>query len=148
MQSQKTRAAQMESKPEPVEIAYIGRSGDPDSHRAPRADERETVITWTDADAGKAVIYTCQPPMIRILRKHPHARLVEEQRSQAGKVTGVEYEIPVACLAILNRPRSSTWKGLVRVGRGGKRVKGSKSPLSGIRNGQSDHPGAGRLQAI
>ncbi len=106
------------------------------SHDSPA--ERETVITWSDADEGKAIIYTCQPPMMRVLRKHPHARLAEEYRSETGKVTGAEFEIPVACLAIPLRPRSSAWRGLVRAGRGCKGVRGSKSPLSGTQRGQRD----------
>ncbi len=62
--------------------------------------ERETVISWTDADGGSARVYTCQGPMLRKLAKHPAARLVETYRASDGTVTGVEYELPVSCVTL------------------------------------------------
>jgi len=56
--------------------------------------ERETVITWTNADAGTATIYTCQKPIMRRLRNHPHARLVEQRDG------GETWEIPVKCVSL------------------------------------------------
>ena len=78
-------------------------------------EEHETLIGWTD-DEGWAHIYTCHPPMIRLLRRHPHARLLAEHRSEKGELTGVEYEMPTACLAIFIRPRPSTWEKMLRTG--------------------------------
>lgn len=78
--------------------------------------ERETLIGWTDTDAGWARVYTCQPPMIRLLRKHPHARLLVEYRTERGEITGVEYQLPITCLAIFARPRASTWERMLRSG--------------------------------
>lgn len=103
--------------------------------------ERETVITLSDADQGVATIYTCQPPMARLLRRHPHARLLEEHREQGGRVTGVEFELPFACLAILARPRASTWARLQRSGP--RRRAPRRRSLVSIRRAQVDHPGAG-----
>ena len=79
-------------------------------------NERETVITWTDADDGRAAVYTCHPPMMRLLQKHPHAELIAEHRSERGELTGVEYELPVACLAIFTRPRRGAWDRMLRTG--------------------------------
>lgn len=85
--------------------------------RASLADqERETIITWSDADGDLAHVYTCHAPMVRLLRKHPEARLLAEHRSERGAITGVEYELPVTCLAIFTRRRSSAWDRMLRVG--------------------------------
>ncbi len=78
--------------------------------------ERETVIIFSDADGGMMRVDTSQPPLIRIMRKHPRARLLVEHRSEAGDLTGVEFELPFACLAILARPRASTWAKVLRAG--------------------------------
>ena len=98
--------------------------------------ERETIVAWTDADDGTAVVYTSQPPMIARLRKHPCAKLLAKHR--AGKVViAEEYEIPVACLAILRKPRSSLWDGMMQSGRAGRKI-----PAAGarMRPGGSDPP--------
>ncbi len=98
--------------------------------------ERETVITWTDADHGRAHVFTCQPPMVRLLRKHPQARLLAEHRSEGGNLVGVEYELPVACLAIFIRPRASTWERMLRTGPKGRRAR--RRSLDSAPNPQSD----------
>lgn len=96
--------------------------------KSPLADpERETIIVWSEADDGCAHVYTCQPPMIRLLRRHPHARLVEEHRSEKGELTRVDYELPVACLAIFSRPRASAWERMMR---SGPRRRSSRRHLS------------------
>lgn len=95
------------------------------SRKSPLAPaERETHLSWTDEDNGLAVVHTSQPPMIARLRKHPRARLLATQR--AGKVViAEEYEIPVACLAILLKPRASPWGGMVQSGRAGRKIAGA-----------------------
>lgn len=101
--------------------------------------ERETVITWSDADGGVAVIYTCQPPMMRLLSRHPHARLVGEHRSTGGEIVGAEYEIPVACLALLLRPRPSAWERMMRTGPKGRRPRGRS--LDSAVDAKNNHSG-------
>lgn len=103
--------------------------------------ERETVITWTDADNGRAHVFTCQPPMVRLLRKHPQARQLTEHRSERGELTAVEYELPVACLAIFIRPRASTWERMLRTGPKGRRPR--QRSLDSVQNPQSDLCSAG-----
>ena len=72
------------------------------------AAERETNITWSDADSGLATIYTCQAPMIRKLEKNPSARLIETHYDEDGRETGREYEFPVALITL----RSAKRKGV------------------------------------
>lgn len=64
------------------------------------AEERETIINWSDADEGVAHLYTCQARMMRKLAKHPQARLVERHTDEHGKVTGEEWDLPAACVRI------------------------------------------------
>ena len=63
------------------------------------AEERETNINWTDADEGIAHVYTCQPWIRRKLRKlakkYPGFRLVMRDKDDHGKVTGVEWGVPL-----------------------------------------------------
>ena len=97
-----------------------------------RARERETSIVFSDADHAMR-IYSAQPAMLARLRKHPLARLTE-RFVDGERVTGEEYELPVACLAILLRPRSSAWGGMVRTGRGGgkPRPAGARGRRDGL----------------
>ncbi len=98
--------------------------------------ERETVIVFSDADKGVAHVYTSHPPLIRIMRKHPRARLLEERRLEGGELTDVEFELPFACFAILARPRASTWERILRAG---PRARPSRRrPLVSVRDGQND----------
>jgi len=64
------------------------------------ADERETVIQWSDADNGTAHVYSSQTSMMRKMAKHPKAKLVETFTDDSGAVTGVRYELPLECLRI------------------------------------------------
>jgi hypothetical protein len=64
------------------------------------AADRETTIGWTDADAGFATIYTCQPPMMRKLARHPLATLSARFTDERGRTTGEEWRIPVECIVI------------------------------------------------
>ncbi len=77
--------------------------------------ERETVIVWSDLDA-LATIYTAQPPLMARLRKHPHAKLLEEHRLD-GRIIALEFELPAACLAFFTHPRRTVWEGMIRQGR-------------------------------
>ena len=61
------------------------------------ADERETTITWCDAD-DKVLIYTAQRPMLSALSKNPSAVLVEAGMS--GTSAWARYEIPVGLVTI------------------------------------------------
>ncbi len=64
------------------------------------ASDRETNIGWTDADDGVATVYTCQPPMMRKLARHPLATLQERFTDEDGRVTGEAWHLPVECIAI------------------------------------------------
>ena len=60
------------------------------------ATERETVITWNDADEGTATVYTAQRPMTTRLAKIRGAEQVEVHRTQAGDWTGETWQVPLA----------------------------------------------------
>lgn len=62
------------------------------------AAERETVVTWSDADEGTATIYTAQRPVMRKLRAHPLAQLVDARDG------GETWTLPARCVAF-RKPR-------------------------------------------
>ena len=65
------------------------------------AAERETNITWSDADEGLAHIYTAQPPLMRKLAKHSQARLIVRHTDDRGRVSGEEWDLPLECIVHL-----------------------------------------------
>jgi hypothetical protein len=68
--------------------------------------ERETTIQWAE-DERIAHIYTASPAMARRLSRNPLAKLTETHTDLAGRITGLEFEIPVYLLTI----RTSTRRG-------------------------------------
>jgi len=99
--------------------------------------ERETVIVFSDAEDDVMTIDTSQPPMIRLLRRLPGARLVEERRSEGGALTGVRFEVPFTHLALLSQPRASTWARMLRSGPR-SRARRQRSLVS-VQRGQEWH---------
>jgi len=83
------------------------------------APERETIISWSDAD-DTAGVYTAQTPVMTRLRRHPHARLLAEHRIN-GRIIALEFELPITCISFSRRPRGDKWRGLVRGGGGLRR---------------------------
>ena len=61
------------------------------------AVERETTIQWSDADDGTATIVTYQRRVMRKLRQHPRARLIEQL--DGGEI----WEIPAKCVNFRKR---------------------------------------------
>jgi hypothetical protein len=70
------------------------------------ASERETCITWTDADKGIAQVYTCQRRILTKLRKNPSATRVEVFKDDSGHITGEQWEIPVKLISFRSSGRS------------------------------------------
>ncbi|HKX17061.1 MAG TPA: hypothetical protein VJT33_03505 [bacterium] len=64
------------------------------------AAERETVITWSDADNGTATVYTVQRPMVTLLQKVRGAERLEVHRTEAGAWTGETWRVPVAYVQV------------------------------------------------
>lgn len=58
--------------------------------------DRETVITWNDADGSVATVYTAQRPMTTRLAKIRGAEKVEVHRTERGDWTGETWEVPLA----------------------------------------------------
>jgi len=117
--------------------------------------ERETTLQFSDLD-GTIRIFSAQPAFLARLRRHPLARLTETHRSENGKISGQEFELPLACLSIALSPRKSVWAGMLQRGRGGakQRLSGFRrapgriqgvQPLrmrpDGVHEGQTGHPG-------
>ncbi len=65
---------------------------------ADAAAERETVITWSDADNGIATVWTAQRPMVTRLQRIRGAERAEVHRTDAGAWTGETWRVPVAAV--------------------------------------------------
>ncbi|HET7263700.1 MAG TPA: hypothetical protein VFL28_03455, partial [bacterium] len=57
------------------------------------AAERETVIRWSDADDGIAVVWTAQRPMITRLQRIRGAERAEVHRTDGGAWTGETWRV-------------------------------------------------------
>ena len=69
------------------------------------AAERETSITWSDADTI-AYVFTAQKPIIRRLKKIKNAALVDVQHSENGQWIGENWTVPITAVRLTN-PRKS-----------------------------------------
>ncbi len=68
------------------------------------AGERETVITWSDADRT-ARVFTAQRPTARRLRRIRGATLLGTSTSPRGEWWGEEWEVPIKAVIPRNPPR-------------------------------------------
>lgn len=68
------------------------------------SEERETTITWSDADRGKAIIWTSQRPMVTRFLRIRGAERQEVHRTEAGAWTGETWAVPVRFIH-LHAPR-------------------------------------------
>lgn len=94
-------------------------------------DDRETVIQWHH-DEDVAHVYTCDERVITRLRKNPLAKLIEAHRDERGRITGMEFDVPVKAVAIRATSR-----------RGRKPSPAAVAALAKYqqsRRGQSGHP--------
>jgi hypothetical protein len=71
------------------------------------AAERETTITWSDADNGIASVWTAQRRMATRLKRIRGAEQVEVHRTDRGVWTGETWRVPVACVLPRNPRRSA-----------------------------------------
>lgn len=69
------------------------------------AAERETVIRWSDADDGIAVVWTAQRPMITRLQRIRGAERAEVHRTDGGAWTGETWRVPVVAVLPRNPAR-------------------------------------------
>ena len=69
------------------------------------AAERETVIWWSDADDGIAVVWTAQRPIVTRLQRIRGAERVEVHRTDGGAWTGETWRVPVAAVLPRNPAR-------------------------------------------
>ena len=65
------------------------------------AAEKETSITWSDADTV-AYVFTAQQPIVRRLRRIKGAALVDIQRADNGQWLGENWTVPIAAIRIAN----------------------------------------------
>lgn len=77
------------------------------SHASLTAEERETVISWSDEDIdGKIWIHTTQMPMVRRLLKNPLFQLACEYKDQGfDECHGVSGYLPRSALTIRTKKR-------------------------------------------
>jgi hypothetical protein len=69
------------------------------------AEERETSITWSDADTGVATIWTGQRPMVTRLAKIRGAERLEVHRTAGGEWAGETWRVPLAAVLPRNPAR-------------------------------------------
>lgn len=83
------------------------------------ASERETVIIWSDADAGTAIVWTAQRPMVTRLQKIRGAERATVHRTEGGDWTGETWRVPVASVL----PRNA---GTRRLSEGQRKAAGER----------------------
>jgi hypothetical protein len=69
--------------------------------------ERETTIQWAE-DERIAHIYTASPLQARRLGHNPLAKLTQIRTDEANRITGMEFEIPVAMISVRTKRREMT----------------------------------------
>jgi hypothetical protein len=69
------------------------------------AAERETVITWSDADNREATVYTAQRPLVTRLKKIRGAVRREVHQTESGEWTGETWQVPIAAILPRNPRR-------------------------------------------
>ncbi len=74
--------------------------------------EREVVIQFDMASGGIARVYTAWPGYYSRLLRNPSARLLEVHRDERGRLTGAEFEVPVALISIRSKRRSAKKVGM------------------------------------
>ena len=67
--------------------------------------ERETVIMWSDADAGLATVFTAQRAMATRLRRLRRAVRTETSRGPRGEWWGETWQVPAACVVLRSPSR-------------------------------------------
>ncbi|HLW60648.1 MAG TPA: hypothetical protein VKV57_12085 [bacterium] len=68
--------------------------------------EREVVIQFDMASGGMALVFTSWPGWYSKFRRNPSARLLEVHRDEQGRLTGADFELPVALVSTRSKRRS------------------------------------------
>lgn len=71
------------------------------------AVERETSITWSDADNRIATVWTAQRPMVTRLQRIRGAERIEVHRAASGEWMGETWQVPVAAVLPRNPKRAA-----------------------------------------
>jgi|SRR5215469_17059502 len=101
--------------------------------------ERETSITWSDADNGLAIVWTAQRPMVTRLAKIRGAERVEVHRTEAGVWTGETWHAPIGAVLPRNPGRRTYTEAQRSAMR--ERARKLRSPIE--KSERSGHSSAG-----
>ena len=98
------------------------------------ADERETIISWSDSDKSHFFIYSSQQPMIRKLLRNPKFILENERFNKEyscyPRPICVEGYLPLRCLTIRTKFRKVSDKERKRLQEHMKKIRKVKNKKS------------------